>query len=109
VSTLPPAGGSVQWADDGRQLFYASASAASGDTTLGRYDVRTGAWQMVDLDLDTGHAVAMFVPVGRDHGSALLTGERVEPRECPEVGDTFPSGRTDPCAFPVSSRPAADD
>jgi hypothetical protein len=51
----------------------------------------------------------MFVPVSRDHGSALLTGKRVQPGERPEAGDTFPNGRTDPCAFPVNSRPAADD
>jgi hypothetical protein len=51
----------------------------------------------------------MFVPLVRAHASALVTGERVEPSECPEVGDTFPSGRTDPCTFPVSRRPVADD
>jgi hypothetical protein len=108
VSTTPRGSGSLQWADDGHQLFYANASAASGDTTLGRYDVRTGTWQTVNLDLGTGHALAMFVPVGRDPGSALLTGKRVEPGECPEAGDTFPTGRTDPCTFPVNTRPAAD-
>jgi hypothetical protein len=108
VSTTPRGSGSLQWADDGHQLFYANASAASGDTTLGRYDVRTGTWQRVDLDLGTGKAPTMFVPVSRGQGSALLTGRRVEPRECPEAGDTFPSGRTDPCVFLVNSTPAAD-
>jgi hypothetical protein len=105
VATTLPRFGSVQWTDDGQQLFYASASAAAGETTLGRYDVPTGSWQMVDLDLDPGHAVAMFVPVERDPASALLAGERTEPGDCPEVGDTFPSGRTASCAFPVNSRP----
>jgi hypothetical protein len=109
VATTPPHSGSVQWADDGRQLFYASASAAAGETTLGRYDLHTDTWQTVDLDLDTGHAVAMFVPANRDRASALLTGKRTEPGDCPEVGDTFPSGRTEPCAFPVNSRPAPDE
>jgi hypothetical protein len=106
VATTPPHSGSLQWAADGRQLFYTSASTATGETTLGRYDVRTGSWQDVDLDVDPGHAVAMFVPVERDRASALLTGERTKPGDCPEVGDTFPSGRTESCAFPVNSRPA---
>ena len=108
MSTTPRGSGSLQWAEDGHQLFYANASAASGDTTLGRYDLRTGTWQTVDLDLGTGDLWPAFVPFRRDHGSALLTGTRVEPRECPEAGDTFPSGRTDPCTFPVNTRPAAD-
>lgn len=105
VATTPPHSGSLHWTGDGRQLFHTSTSTATGETTLGRYDVRTGSWQTVDLDIDLGPAVAMFVPVARDRASALLTGERTKPGDCPAVGDTFPSGRTESCAFPVNSQP----
>ena len=93
--------GSLQWAEDSRQLFYASDSFGSGATTLGRYDLATGTSQLVDVDLGDNQA---FVPIARDRATALLTGRRVEPSECAGSGEAFPSGRFDVCTFVVRSR-----
>jgi hypothetical protein len=101
VATTPPGNGSLQWADDGRQLFYATDSYASDTTTLGRYDLPTGTWEAVELDLGDN---TTFVPVARGRATALLTGQRVEPAQCPSAEGVFPSGRTEPCTFQVSSR-----
>ena len=97
--------GSLQWTDDGRQLFYATNSYGSPKTTLGRYDVAAAAWQAVEVDIGDG---VTFVAVARDRAQALLSGHRVEPDECPSADGVFPSGRTDACTFVVGSRTLPD-
>ena len=81
--------GSLQWTEDGRQLFYASDSYRSAKTTLGRDDPAAAAWQAVGVDIGDG---VTFVAVARDRAQALLTGHRVEPDECPSADGGFPSG-----------------
>jgi hypothetical protein len=106
IPTTPlPESGSLQWTDDGRQLFYATNSYGSPKTTLGRYDVAAAAWQAVEVDIGDG---VTFVAVARDRAQALLSGHRVEPDECPSADGVFPSGRTDACTFVVGSRMLPD-
>ncbi|MGH9229067.1 MAG: hypothetical protein ACRD07_10155 [Acidimicrobiales bacterium] len=104
TTPLPPVG-TLQWTDDGRQLFYATYSYGAAKTTLGRYDLASAAWQSVEVDI--GDSVT-FIAVARDRARALLTGHRVEPDECPSADGVFPSGRTDACTFLVGSRPWPD-
>jgi hypothetical protein len=105
VATVGRQWATLQWADDSHQLFYAT-TAQSSTTTLGRYDLTTGAWQAVEVDL--GNTVS-FVPIARDRATALLAGRRLEPNDCPPAGNEFPSGRTESCTFPIHTRTVGSD
>jgi hypothetical protein len=100
-----PERGSLQWTEDGRHLFYASDSYRSAKTMVGRYELAAATWQSVEVDVGDG---VTFIAVARDRASALLTGHRVEPDECPSADGGFPSGRTDACTFLVDSRTLPD-
>jgi hypothetical protein len=105
AATPLPELGSLQWTEDGRQLFYASYSYGSARTTLGRYDTATATWQSAEVDIGDG---VTFIAVARDRAGALLAGHRVQANECPSAEGRFPSGRTGACTFLVGSRALPD-
>jgi hypothetical protein len=91
---------SLQWANDGHQLFHATDLYGSKRTTLGRYDLATGAWQSVELDLGDN---LTFVPIPHDQATGLLTDQRAQPEACRSVEGVFRRSAA-PCTFPVTSR-----
>lgn len=99
-TATPLPAGSVQWAADGHQLFYASNSDTDDESMLGRYDISTRTWRLVEIDAGEN---AAFIAIDRDRAEALLAGQREEPGQCPSAGGVYPSGRSEACSFPIDS------
>lgn len=87
--------GKVQWASDGRQLFYAS-DVPGQVLALGRYDAEAGTWEEEQILVSGGRGL---VALDRSAANAFLPEQPGELRDCRAPG-VYPSGRSGPpCGF----------
>jgi PASTA domain len=88
--------GALQWANDGRQLFYTEGSYMQSSTRVGRYDLATRRWEAHTLPVGDGLAA---IALDRSQARSFFSEELVPASDCPGASGSYPSGRHGVCTF----------
>lgn len=94
--------GVLQWAEDGKQLFYTERSGDDRphqDLLIGRYTVENERWEIHTVPLSEPWAGAGAVPLRPDQARTFFNDKIVHPAECPGPELGYPSGRQGVCTF----------
>lgn len=91
-----PNDGSIQWTEDGSQLFYTENSYQRPTSRVGRYIVATRTWE--ERTIPFGDSLGAVV-ITREQARSFFASDLVEPQDCPGAGGHYPSGREGVCSF----------
>lgn len=90
------AAGALQWASDGRQLFYTEGSYLQSSMRVGRHDIGTQQWEIHTLPVGDGLAA---IALDDTQARSFFSDRLVPASDCPGAGGTYPSGRGGVCTF----------
>ncbi len=91
--------GALQWAQDGRQLFYTDNWHLQ-TTRIGRYETTEHTWELASVPVGD---VQSAIVLDRDETAELFSTDLVPAAACPGAGGTYPSGREGTCTFAFES------